>query len=519
MVGDMFRDAGFPRRVVATILLGTASVWVCAQAPKARISDQGGYVFHSNAREVLTDITVTDRYGNSVHGLSRSKFHIFDNDHQEQLESFVEHVGAPAAIAGPRTAPNVVSNEYLRYLPPSLNVILIDTTTIDILDQMVLNQELMRFVNALPANQSLAIYQRAVDGTILLQNFTSDHALLMNAIHRAIPHLRQPGSWYANDFVTLQQMAGFLSQIPGRKNVLWFTGGSNLFLKPDPTSMPSYQSFREIYDELETERIALYPIDARGLMVEISSASVVPQHMLMADMAEATGGRAWYNNNGLAEIASRTVDSDCDFYTVTYRPDNLKANDKWHKVKITVDGGPYHLSYRRGYFDDGTGTSHPPRKVTTIWRAHGEAVQGPDPQTEPIVFEARVLRSGAAPPANSAQSSAKAHPPKRNERAYAVHYSVRADALTHEIVNGETQISLGAAILAFNHFGRVTGYVAQKRTLSLNRETLKENPTAKFGFDQLINLPKGQDYLYIALWDMSNGRLGTLQLPLEVETK
>jgi len=46
---------------------------------------------------------------------------------------------------------------------------------------------------------------------------------------------------------------------------------------------------------------------------------------------------------------------------------------------------------------------------------------------------------------------------------------------------------------------------------------LKENPTAKFGFDQQINLPKGEDYLYIALWDLTNGRLGTLQLPLDVE--
>src|SRR6185312_7509681 len=194
----------------------------------------------------------------------------------------------------------------------------------------------------------------------------------------------------------------FLSQMPGRKNVLWFTGGSNLFLNPDPTSMPSYQSFREIYDELETERIALYPIDARGLMVDISS-SAAPQHMLMADMAEATGGQAWYNNNGLAQIASRTVDTDSDFYTVTYRPDNLKANNKWHKVKIAVDGGPYHLSYRRGYFDDGTGTANSPRKTRTVLRAHGETFRAPDRHTEPIIFEARLQPSTATQAATAVQ--------------------------------------------------------------------------------------------------------------------
>lgn len=513
----MLRGSRFWRHIVPAILLVILCFPIWAEAQNAQTpSNQGGYVFHSNTREVLTDVTVTDKHGNPIDGLSRSAFHMFDNGNPQQLESFEEHAGTPASVAATSAAPNVFSNAYLQHLPPSINAILIDTTTIDIVDQMVLNQELTRFVNALPANQSVAIYQRAVDGTILLQNLTSDHNLLLTAIHRAIPHLRQPGSWYASDFGTLRQMAAFLSQMPGLKNVLWFTGGSNLFLKPDPTSMQSYQSLREVYDELETERIALYPIDARGLTVEVNSA-MAPQHMLMADMAEATGGQAWYNNNGLAQVASHTVDTDSHFYTLTYRPDNLKANNKWHKVKIAVDGGSYHVSYRRGYFDDGTGTSHPPRKARIVLRAHGETVQGPDREAEPIIFEARVQPPTAAQLANPAQSTETAHAPKRNETAYAVYYSVPLDALTLEKVNGKTQISVGAAILAFNRYGRLTGSVAQKLTFDLNEEKLKENATAKFAFDQQINLPKGEDYLYIALWDLTNGRLGTLQLPLDVE--
>jgi VWFA-related protein len=514
---SMPRDSGFRRHIVPAILLGIVSFPIWAQTPETQApSKQGGYVFHANTREVLTDVTVTDNDGNPVHGVSRSAFHIFDNNRPEQLESFEEHAGTPATVAAASAAPNTFSNAYLLHPPPSLNLILIDTTTIDIVDQMFLNQELTKFVRELPANESLAIYQRAADGTILLQNFTSDHNLLLTAIHRAIPRLRQAGSWYASDLGTLRQIVVFLSQIPGRKNVLWFTGGSNLYLRPDPTSMPSYEFLREVYDELETERIALYPIDARGLTVEIRS-GMTEQHMLMADMAEATGGQALYNNNGLAQIASRVIDTDADFYTLTYRPDDLKANNKWHKVKIAVEGGPYKLRYRRGYFDDGTGTSIPPRKTRTVLRDHGETVQGPDRHAEPIIFEARVQPSMATQPASPVQPSATAHAPKRNELAYAVHYSVPFDALTLDTMNGQISISIGAAILAFNHFGRLTGHVAQKLTFALNAEELKANPPPKFGFDQQINLPKGEDYLYIALWDMTNGRLGTIQLPLDVE--
>jgi VWFA-related protein len=514
---DVLRGSGFRWQIVPAILLGILYVPIWAQTTDSQTpSKPGGYVFHANTREVLTDVTVTDNDGNPVRGLSRSVFHIFDNNRAEQLESFEEHAGTPATLAAVSTASNVFSNAYLLHPPPSISVILLDTTNIDIVDQMFLNQELTKLVKELPANQSLAIYQRASDGTILLQNFTSDHNLLLTAIHRAIPRLRQVGSWYASDFATLQQIAVFLGQVPGRKNVLWFTGGSNLFLRPDPTSLPSSEFLRDVYDELETERIALYPIDARGLTADLPT-GMTEQHMLMANMAEATGGQASYNNNSLAQTAARVLDTDADFYTLTYRPDDLKANNKWHKVKISMDAGPYRLSYRRGYFDDGTGTLHPPRRTRLILRSHGNSVQGPDRHTEPIIFEARVEPSIATRPANPVQPGVTDHPPKRNELAYAVHYSVPVDSLTQETVNGEIQVSIGAAILAFNRFGRATGHEAQKLTFAINAEKLKANPTAKLGFEQQINLPKGEDYLYIALWDMTNGRLGTLQLPLDVE--
>ena len=35
-------------------------------------------------------------------------------------------------------------------------------------------------------------------------------------------------------------------------------------------------------------------------------------------------------------------------------------------------------------------------------------------------------------------------------------------------------------------------------------------------FDQLIDLPKGDDYLYLAAWDVTTGRLGILQVALDV---
>src|SRR6202035_4342360 len=125
-----------------------------------------------------------------------------------------------------------------------------------------------QFVNNLPAGEPVAVFTRAGSVTIELASFTDDHATLLAAIRKAIPRLQQPGAWMASDLDTLQQIAVYMQQIPGRKNLLWFTSGSNMFLGPNPMSVSMDSGARRaIYDLLESERIAIYPIDARGLAV------------------------------------------------------------------------------------------------------------------------------------------------------------------------------------------------------------------------------------------------------------
>ena len=111
----------------------------------------------------------------------------------------------------------------------------------------------------------------------------------------------------------------YLDQIPGRKNVLWLSGGSSLYLTGRArTHRPHDGEWRAIYDELETQRIAIYPIDVRGLMLVTYSlsASHLPvmdqtstpeQHGLMSEIAQATGGRAVYNNNGIAQADDQSL--------------------------------------------------------------------------------------------------------------------------------------------------------------------------------------------------------------------
>jgi VWFA-related protein len=216
-------DRAFPRGLLSLCLL-TVALPSSAQSPDAP-SPPGSHIdtLQIGTHIVLTDVTVTDSHGNPVHGLTSSDFHIFDDNHPQPISSFEEHTSSLAPIPpSTPTIPNLTSNDFLLHPPSPVNVILIDTTTIELIDQMYLYEELTRFVRTLPSGQPVAIYCRSGNATLLLQNFTDDHALLVAAIRRAVPQFRNPDSLYTDDIDTLLQMANYLSQIPGRKNILWF---------------------------------------------------------------------------------------------------------------------------------------------------------------------------------------------------------------------------------------------------------------------------------------------------------
>ena len=104
-------------------------------------------------------------------------------------------------------------------------------------------------------------------------------------------------------------------------------------------------------------------------------------------MAQATGGQAFYNNNGLNEITEHVLDSDGSFYTLTYSPSNLYFDKKWHQVRVEVGGASYHLSYRSGYFADGSVREKDQNtgpRTRLLW--NGEKLQVSELRDRPMSF-------------------------------------------------------------------------------------------------------------------------------------
>lgn len=353
-----------PRMVIGSMMVAVLACLRAAgqapqppDAPSADSSQKLSYTLKVYSREVLTDVSVTDKNGNPVTGLTEKDFLILDNGKPQQLASFDEHREQTTKLESGPATPGVFSNSLLRHPPPQVNALLFDTTTIQIVDQMYLFQQMKRFVESLPPGEPVAVFTRWGDVTLQLSAFTDDHAVLLTAIKRAIPKLQSTGAWMANDMDTLRHMMVYLNEFPGRKNLLWFTSGSNLFLNADANVNPRLTAVakapdrRAIYDALETERIAIYPIDPRGLMTGWPNPF---QQMLMRQDAEATGGQAFMNTNGLAQAANHVVSTDGYYYTLTYSPHDLKNDGNWRRVEVKLDQKGYEMSYRRGYYDDGS---------------------------------------------------------------------------------------------------------------------------------------------------------------------
>ncbi len=200
--------------VGAALVLCSRPTQLPAQSGEQTPASQSKSTFEANTRVVLTDVTVTDGKGNPVHGLAQSAFQLFDNNKLQEITSFEEPAAVPAVNAVSTSTSGVYSNDYLRHLPPVLNVVLIDIANLHMADQMYLHNELKKFLNQEPEGQLLAVYLRRGSGCFLVQNFTSDRKLLLDAVDKAIPRFPPPNPTYLSDIDTMRQTSSLCGKFP-----------------------------------------------------------------------------------------------------------------------------------------------------------------------------------------------------------------------------------------------------------------------------------------------------------------
>lgn len=146
------------------------------------------------------------------------------------------------------------------------------------------------------------------------------------------------------------------------------TGSEGLFI---------YQSrtFKDELDravrELAGANIALYPVDPRGLIgafgtdpnynaasplgpatyqAQFSLEDFAPNIDTMRDLAERTGGLAYYNTNDIGGSVRSAIEDSRVSYMVAYYPSEDDGKGKFHNIKVKLNRSGIDLRYRTGYY-------------------------------------------------------------------------------------------------------------------------------------------------------------------------
>jgi len=339
---------------------------------------------------------------------------------------------------------------------------------------------------------------------------------------------------------------------PGRKNLVWVTAGFPVSLIPqsnevaavtmrgaDPTApipLPSEQTYgafnRGVLQEsaedvrrtsafLSQAQIAIYPVDARGLMgasnadasssglssagtlvmgndfgqtVSNSSAFREASQASMQDLAQQTGGRVFKNRNDIDNCVSAASSDGGTYYALGYYPDKKKFDNAFHKLKIAVNRPGTQLRYRAGYFAvDPSKENRKERDAEMAAALHDDAVQ-----STMVLFDARVV-----PP-----------PPAANATV-PVQFLVQPDTFSmEEAKNGGRAINLDFYVAAFTAAGRVAANTGKTVSATITADQYAQVQQKGLMLPLEVKLSPGTYNLRLAVRDNRTGYLGTLSVPL-----
>jgi VWFA-related protein len=385
-------------------------------------ADQEGKLeFHTESILIQVPVVVTDKSGNHVKGLAKDSFHVFENGKEQKVSVFEEVVATNTKIPPVVTQPGEFQN---LTLPPdqphNVTVIALDTVNTPFLDQSYGRHELIKYLaNSVDSGQVMALMLMTSSGLRVVQGLTGDPAQLTQILKRAsgeLPALQgtsddaqvdaatedlsSSGSFFsrmtASDPNALQNfvehgdafyaqfqqqnaiettlnsflgMAYALSGIPGRKSLIWATGGFPFAINSPATVPGGYLStlYERTMQALDEAQISVYPIDMRGLvgngMTNANRSRISsPQQMTrrswyqqskidtLNEFAEMTGGKAYYNTNDLASSFKRAADDASSYYLVGYYLDHNNDKAGWRTLKVKIDKGGIDIRNRQGFF-------------------------------------------------------------------------------------------------------------------------------------------------------------------------
>jgi VWFA-related protein len=547
-------------------------------------SDATAYKLHVRTRLVLVPALVNDSKGNVVSGLKASDFTIKDNS-KAQPVTFIEEIVAPPAeeLAKTQLPPGTFSNSVVTpKVPLRVVIILFDMLNSHFKDQVPARVQLTKYLRTqIAPGTMVALLGLGRGGLRMYHDLTSDtqglgtelemamnsgrHSISTNlqdemseteANEAFVGHgaFAETGSHGRDDrkFIILDTLAAFkniagaYASLPGRKSLIWVTGGFPFEVygtKSTSDGMPSLDKdnlmdilndYRGTWQALSDANIALYPVDMHGLMsTSMPDATYAAKRggnaqtalgkfenqkqtrnedniNTMTTFANETGGKAFYNDNDLATGFKQAVDDTRSSYLLGYYLED-NAVPGWHKLHVEVNRPGTRIRARTGFLVKKTDPAQP----DPHWKAPGAvdvdlAMESPMNFTG-IPMTVRWIENGQVPTAAAPSGGLVA------KRKVVFQITLPPHAATLDDAGGHHKVSLNFVALARTPQGDDAVDFVKKIDGVLKPEVARQLDMGGVKFDSNVVLAPGHYNVRFIVRDNLSGNIGSVTAPLVVK--
>ena len=340
----------------------------------------------------------------------------------------------------------------------------------------------------------------------------------------------------------MRSLARILGGMPGRKSLVWVTAAFPFSLIPEDRSfseaemaetLPTIrqlglstraagsmagvertghaQEIREASAQLASAQVAIYPVDARGLMsgmeatmddlagrqfnntsenASVRMSDAVSDQETMREIARETGGVAYVNQNEIKQgVVVAMADAGAS-YTLGYYPEDKKWDGKYRSIKLKLDRDGLDARYRRGYFAIDPASL----KDRTPEQGAAEALQDSAPDTL-VTFSVQVKPAGAG--------------------KLGVDFLVDARTLsTEDVSGGNKKFNVVLYTAIFSSDGKMLGSQSLKVDQAFDAATYQQIVGKGMLLHMDVDQPPGKNQLRMAVRDNRTGHTGSLSAPL-----
>ena len=370
-----FAGNGGPLRgVSSTFVMPRPLIFLIATLALA----QGDSVFRSTTQLIQIDVAAEDKNGQPVYGLGKDDFELIVNRKPQSVDTFTATTAAPVPVAtlprgtfsNKQTAVEVSQGRY--------TVFLLDWRNTNRMLQSWANLELPKMLAAQPPENKAALYLVNDNGFQILQEFTSDHELLLSkatSLWGEIPpplvDIDQAEQAARETVLAFQGIAKHLAGISGQKLLIWISTGfpDNAPHPPHPPGIrvpvvpgnaASGTSFQMDIDN------AVRVLGNANIVVESTESSYLGATVLpefgsqtsyvntLRQIAERTGGRFFpaETNDLAATLHAAATDRAASYEIGYYLSGDLPPGLQPFEVRCKRPGVV--LRYREGYFVEKT---------------------------------------------------------------------------------------------------------------------------------------------------------------------